>query len=57
MMFPANEVMEDIFLGQGSRQNKVLRTFVVTMSATVAWLIPDFGKFLGLVGASGYVQF
>ena len=52
MMFPVNEVMEDIFLGRGSRQNKVFRTFVVTMSATVAWLIPDFGKFLGLVGAS-----
>jgi proton-coupled amino acid transporter len=52
MMFPVNEVMEDIFLGKGSRQNKVFRTAVVGVSATIAWLIPDFGKFLSLVGAS-----
>ncbi len=52
MMFPVNEVMEDIFLGKGSRQNKAFRTAVVTFSATIAWLIPDFGKFLSLVGAS-----
>jgi proton-coupled amino acid transporter len=52
MMFPVNEVMEDIFLGRGSRQNKVFRTCVVIVSATIAWLIPDFGKFLSLVGAS-----
>jgi proton-coupled amino acid transporter len=44
--------MEDIFLGKGSRQNKVFRTAVVGVSATIAWLIPDFGKFLSLVGAS-----
>ena len=52
MMFPVNEVMEDIFLGKGSRRNKAFRACVVTVSATIAWLIPDFGKFLGLVGAS-----
>lgn len=52
MMFPVNEVMEDLFLGEGSRNNKVFRATVVVFSCTVAWLVPDFGQFLGLVGAS-----
>lgn len=52
MMFPVNEVMEDLILGEGSRGNKTFRAFVVMMSAIIAWLIPDFGKFLSLVGAS-----
>ncbi len=52
MMFPVNEVMEDIFVGDGSRPNRVFRTFVVVLSALIAYLLPDFGKFLGLVGAS-----
>jgi len=52
MMFPVNEVLEDLFLGEGSRRNKLFRFVVVCFSALVAWLIPDFGKFLSLVGAS-----
>jgi len=52
MMFPVNEVMEDLILGEGSRGNKAFRAFVVLLSAIIAWLIPDFGKFLSLVGAS-----
>jgi proton-coupled amino acid transporter len=52
MMFPVNEVMEDLILGEGSRGNKAFRASVVMLSAIIAWLIPDFGKFLSLVGAS-----
>ncbi|GFH59072.1 amino acid/polyamine transporter [Chaetoceros tenuissimus] len=52
MMFPVNEVIEDIVLGEGSRQNKGFRAGVVLFSAFIAWSIPDFGKFLSLVGAS-----
>jgi len=52
MLFPVNEVMEDIFLKEGSQPNRMFRAFVVLVSAFVAYSIPDFGKFLGLVGAS-----
>jgi len=52
MMFPINKVMEEMVLGDGSRPNRIFRAFAVLMSACVAYSIPDFGKFLGLVGAS-----
>jgi len=52
MMFPVNEVLEDLILGEGSRGNKAFRACSVVVSAVIAWLIPDFGKFLSLVGAS-----
>ena len=38
-----NEVIEDIVLGEGSRQNKAFRACVVLFSAFIAWSIPDFG--------------
>ena len=38
-----NEVIEDIVLGEGSRQNKGFRAGVVLFSAFIAWSIPDFG--------------
>lgn len=53
MMIPVNDVMEDLVFGDGTTHpNKIFRVFVVFCSALVAYLIPDFGKFLGLVGAS-----
>ena len=52
MLFPVNEVLEDLILGEGSRGNKTFRACVVVISAVIAWLIPDFGQFLSLVGAS-----
>jgi len=53
MMFPVNEVMEDMFLPlDGSRPNTLFRTLVVLFSALTAYVIPNFGLFLGLVGSS-----
>lgn len=52
MLFPVNEVMEDFVLSQASRPNRTFRTSVVFLSALIAYAIPDFGKFLSLVGAS-----
>jgi len=52
MLFPVNEVMEDLLLGKESRRNKFFRSFVVLMCVTIAWMIPNFGQFLSLVGAS-----
>lgn len=43
MSMIVNEVIEDIVLGEGSRQNKGFRVCVVLFSAFVAWSIPDFG--------------
>ena len=52
MLFPVNEVMEDLLLGKKSRRNKLFRSFVVLMCVIIAWMIPNFGQFLSLVGAS-----
>lgn len=53
MMFPINQVMENLVLGHSSPDpHRVFRSFVVFLSALVAFVIPDFGKFLSLVGAS-----
>ena len=52
MLFPVNDVMENMFLAEGPRPNRWFRAFVVMTSAFVAYKMPDFGKFLGLVGAS-----
>lgn len=53
MLFPVNEVMEDFVLSRdGSRPNRPFRASVVILSAFIAYAIPDFGKFLSLVGAS-----
>ena len=43
MSMIVNEVIEDIVLGEGSRQNKGFRVCVVLFSALIAWSIPDFG--------------
>ena len=45
--------MEDMFLPlDGSRPNTLFRTMVVIFSALTAYVIPNFGLFLGLVGSS-----
>jgi proton-coupled amino acid transporter len=52
MLFPVNEVMEDFVLSDGPRPHRPCRTSVVLLSAFIAYIMPDFGKFLSLVGAS-----
>jgi len=52
MMFPVNEVMEDFFLKKGPRPNRIFRASVVLFSASIAYAVPNFGKFLSLVGSS-----
>jgi proton-coupled amino acid transporter len=53
MMFPINQVMEHLFLGHSSPDpHRLFRSSVVLLSALVAFVIPDFGKFLSLIGAS-----
>jgi proton-coupled amino acid transporter len=52
MMFPVSNVMEDMFLRQEQKPSRVFRASVVVLTATVAYAIPDFGKFLSLVGSS-----
>ena len=54
MMFPVHQVMEDMVMkGAGGRLSNIFfRAFVVLFSAFIAYSIPDFGKFLSLVGAS-----
>lgn len=52
MMFPVNEVIEDMFLQESSKPNRLFRFLVVLITALVAYAIPDFGKFLSLVGSS-----
>lgn len=64
MLFPVNSVMEDSILSPPATTGKsnsstcsnwksvVFRCFVVIGSSLVAWLIPDFGNFLSLIGAS-----
>ncbi|CAB9511960.1 Proton-coupled amino acid transporter 4 [Seminavis robusta] len=51
MMFPVGHVLEDQL--QLFRQYSVTtRALVVFLTSVVAWAIPSFGKFLGLVGSS-----
>jgi len=52
MMFPVNEVIEDMFLRDASKPSRLFRLSVVFFTALVAYAIPDFGEFLSLVGAS-----
>jgi len=52
MMFPVSHVMEDMCLNDEQKPSILFRTCVVILTAFVAYAIPDFGKFLGLVGSS-----
>lgn len=53
MMFPVNDVMEDNVLPESiKRPSRQFRIGVVFFTAVVAYAVPDFGKFLGLVGSS-----
>ena len=50
MMFPIWNIVE--YPDMPAKRRKILRCSIVMCSATVAYLIPNFGKFLALVGAS-----
>ncbi|KAL7545368.1 hypothetical protein ACHAWF_011230 [Thalassiosira exigua] len=58
MMFPVSDVLENLFLSDFNKPprsycpSRMLRLCIVLMTATVAYTIPNFGKFLELVGAS-----
>jgi len=52
MMFPVNEVIEDMLLSSVSKPSRLFRLSIVFLTALVAYSIPDFGEFLSLVGAS-----
>ena len=50
MMFPIWNIVESPTINKRSRM--LLRSSLVVGSATVAYLVPNFGKFLALVGSS-----
>eukprot|EP01082_Thalassiosira_pseudonana_P000542 g820.t1 g820 contig10:795821-796910(-) len=58
MMFPVSDVLEDLFLSDSNKPprsywpSRSFRVFMVFTTATVAYTLPNFGKFLELVGAS-----
>lgn len=52
MMFPVNEVMESMVFSSEADSRPLFRVCVVILTAFIAYAIPDFGKFLGLVGSS-----
>ena len=58
MMFPVSDVLENLFLSDNKLPprtycpSRSLRICIVLMTATIAYTIPNFGKFLELVGAS-----
>jgi len=58
MMFPVSDVLEDLFLSEQRKPprsycpSRTFRLGIVLATATVAYTIPNFGKFLELVGAS-----
>ena len=53
MMFPVNGVVEENILPEWlPKPNHLFRAAVVFLTALVAYSIPDFSKFLGLVGSS-----
>jgi len=58
MMFPVSDVLENLFLGDGMKPprsyypSRFFRVCMVLSTATIAYTIPNFGKFLELVGAS-----
>jgi len=52
MMFPVNQVMESMVFSSAAESRPLFRLGVVIITAFIAYGIPDFGKFLGLVGSS-----
>jgi proton-coupled amino acid transporter len=52
MMFPVHSVLEALYTRSEPTRSFLLRTGLVALSALVAYAIPDFGKFLSLVGSS-----
>lgn len=58
MMFPVSDVLENLFLGDDAKPpgkfcpSRTFRVCMVLCTATIAYSIPNFGKFLELVGAS-----
>lgn len=58
MMFPVNDVLEDLFFRDSMKPpttywpSRSFRCGVVLTTATIAYALPNFGKFLELVGAS-----
>jgi len=58
MMFPVSDVLENLFLSDSNKPprsycpSRTFRICIVLMTATIAYTIPSFGKFLELVGAS-----
>merc|ERR1712086_798593 len=58
MMFPVSDVLENLFLSDTNKPpnsycpSRIFRLSIVLLTATVAYTIPNFGKFLELVGAS-----
>ena len=58
MMFPVSDVLEDLFLSDRNKPprrycpSRTVRVIIVLITATIAYFLPNFGKFLELVGAS-----
>lgn len=58
MMFPVSDVLENLFLSDAKLPprsycpSRTFRLSIVFITATIAYTIPNFGKFLELVGAS-----
>lgn len=58
MMFPVSDVLENLFLADSNKPprsycpSRTFRLCIVLVTATIAYTIPNFGKFLELVGAS-----
>eukprot|EP00804_Cyclotella_cryptica_P017835 CCRYP_001244-RA/>CCRYP_001244-RA protein AED:0.00 eAED:0.00 QI:301/1/1/1/0.5/0.33/3/1338/486 len=58
MMFPVNDVLEDLLFRDSMKPptkywpSRSFRCGVVLTTATIAYTLPNFGKFLELVGAS-----
>jgi solute carrier family 36 (proton-coupled amino acid transporter) len=52
MMFPVHGVMEGLWSALGQQARVPFRVMLVVLTALIAYAIPDFGKFLSLVGSS-----
>ncbi|KAL7508764.1 hypothetical protein ACHAXN_005847 [Cyclotella atomus] len=58
MMFPVSDVLEDLLFRNTMKPpttywpSRSFRCFIVLTTATIAYTLPNFGKFLELVGAS-----
>jgi proton-coupled amino acid transporter len=58
MMFPVSDVLEDLIFRESLKPpttfwpSRWFRFGIVMTTATIAWSLPNFGKFLELVGAS-----